>query len=76
MRFWSVYGRLGCVSKPSESVELLFWRGSFDLVLFKFFPQSAAIYTEISRSFGLIMVTVIEHRLQHRLFNFGDDGIK
>ena len=44
----------------------------FDTVLLEFLAQGSAIDAETGRGSGLVVVTVAEHGLQHRLLDLGD----
>ena len=48
----------------------------FDMVLLKFLTQRAAVDAETGCSFGLVVVAVPQHGLEHGLFDFRDHGIE
>ena len=48
----------------------------FDMILLKFFTQGAAVDAEAGGGSGLVVVTMAEHGLQHRLLDFRDHGVE
>ena len=48
----------------------------FDMILLKFFTQCTAIDAKVYGSFRLVVLTMMEHGLQHGLLDFRNNRIK